>query len=130
MVSQRDHPFSRYWKKRADFVWSRVVKQTGRCAYCGSGFKLQAHHIVPRSNNRTRHKVECGLCLCEHHHLYCIKISPHLVPKEFEKWLKKNFPKKYRWVQKNKYLRVYNKVDFRAAYLSLSRRDLSLSFRI
>ena len=130
MLLPRDNPYSSYWKKRADRLWSKVIRQTGQCSYCGSRMNLQAHHLISRRHDYTRHKVECGLCLCEHHHLYCSNISPHLAPKEFEKWLKKNFPKKYRWVQKNKYLKIYNKVDFKAAFLKLSRRDLSLSFRI
>lgn len=121
MLSQRDNPFSRHWKKRADLLWGRVVKQIGYCAYCGSSINLQAHHLIPRRHNFTRHRIECGLCLCMYHHLYCSKISPHLVPKDFEQWLKKNFPEKCRWVRKNKSLKTYTKVDFRAAFLKLSR---------
>jgi hypothetical protein len=123
MLSEKEHPFSRYWKKKADCLWSRVVKQAGRCSYCGSRSSLQAHHLIARSYNITRHKVECGLCLCKYHHLYCSKISPHLAPNDFEKWLKKNFPTKYRWVNKNKVLKVYSKVDFMAAFLKLSHYE-------
>ena len=115
------NPYSRYWKKRADCSWSRAVKCKGRCAYCGSPFNLQAHHLIPRENNYTRHKVECGLCLCEHHHLYSSKVSPHLKPKNFDKWLKKNHPEKYQWVQSNKYLTYLSKVDFKAVYDKLSK---------
>ena len=121
MLLPRDNPYSSYWKKRADFVWSRVVKQSGRCSYRGTGRNLQAHHLILRRHDFTRHKVECVLCLCEHHHLYCPKISSHLTPKDFEKWLKKYFPEKYRWVQRNKSLKPYTKVDFRAAFLKLLR---------
>ena len=67
-----------------------------------------------------RHKVECGLCLCEYHHLYCPKVSPHLAPDEFEIWLKKTFFKKYRWLERNRHPKVYAKVDFRAVFLKLS----------
>jgi hypothetical protein len=114
-----DSPFSRSWKKKADHLWSLIVKQSGRCAYCGSVTNLQAHHLIPRGNSLTRHKIECGICLCEYHHLYCSKISPHLVPKDFEKWIKKNLPEKYRWVQKNRHLRNGTKIDFQAAYEKL-----------
>jgi len=121
MLSQRENPFSRYWKKEADCLWSRVVRRAGRCTYCGNPFNLQAHHLIPRGNNHTRHKIECGLCLCEHHHLYCSEISPHLKPKDFNKWLKKNHPDKYRWLQSNKSLQYLSKVDFKAAYERLNR---------
>ena len=120
MLSEIDNPFSRYWKKQADCLWSRAVKRAGRCAYCGNPSNLHAHHLIPRANTRTRHKIECGLCLCEHHHLYCSKISPHLKPKDFDKWLKKNHPGKYRWVRRNKSLQDWSKVDFKAAFLKLS----------
>jgi hypothetical protein len=121
MLLSKDNPFSSYWRKRADLAWSRAVKQAGRCAYCGSFVNLQAHHLVPRANNLTRHKVACGLCLCEYHHLYCPKISPHLEPEEFEKWLKKNLPHKYRWMRRQRSLKNYAKADYKKAFLKLSR---------
>ena len=124
MLSQIDSPYSTHWRTKADSVWSRVVKQTGRCAYCGSRNNLQAHHLISRRFFYTRHKVECGICLCRYHHLYCSKISPHLAAKDFEIWLKEKFPLRYRWLNKNRYLKTYNKVDFRAAFLKLSRNKL------
>ena len=124
MLSEKENPYSRYWKSHADCLWSKVVKQAGQCSYCETGRNLQAYHLIVRSYNTTRHNVKCGICLCRYHHLYCSKISPHLAPKAFEEWLKKKFPAKYRWVNKNKVLRVYSKVDFRAAFLKLSRRNL------
>jgi hypothetical protein len=116
----KDNPFSRFWKKKADHLWSQAVKQAGRCAYCGSMVNLQAHHLIPRTNSLTRHKIECGLCLCEHHHLYCSTISPHLVPEEFEKWLRKSLPHKYRWMRRQKSLRTPCKIDYEKAFLKLS----------
>jgi hypothetical protein len=121
MLSQKNNPFSRYWRKKADSLWSKAIKRIGRCAYCGNPYNLQAHHLILRKNNSTRHKIDCGLCLCEYHHLYCSKISPHLKPKNFNTWLKKNHPEKYQWVQNNKYMQYLSKVDFKAAYDRLNR---------
>ena len=103
-VQQKDNPHSIYWRKRADAAWSNIIKHTGRCAYCGAiatYVGLEAHHLIPRRNTTTRHLIECGLCLCSYHHLYCPKISPHLKPKMFVKWLKENRPNQYRWVVRN-----------------------------
>ena len=122
MLSQRDNPFSRYWKKEADLAWSRAVKQAGRCAYCGSRRNLQAHHLISRRNYRTRHKIQCGICLCKYHHLYCPEISPHLSPREFKKWLRKNLPSKYRWIQRNEYPWPQSGIDYKAVYVKLARR--------
>jgi hypothetical protein len=123
MLLPKDNPFSSYWKKRADLVWSKVVKQTGRCAFCGTVVNLQAHHLIARTNNPTRHKPECGLCLCEYHHLYCPEISPHLHAEVFEQWLRKNMPGRYRWMLRQKSLRSHVKVDYRKAFLKLSHRE-------
>lgn len=125
MLLPEDNPFSSYWKKRADLLWSKVVKQTGRCAYCGTMVNLQAHHLIARKSNLTRHKVECGLCLCEYHHLYCPEISPHLETEAFEQWLKKNVPRKYRWMRRQKSFRSHVKVDYKKAFLKLSQRKSS-----
>lgn len=116
------NPYSVYWRNKADLAWSRAIKQAGRCAYCGRRRNLQAHHLIPRGNYRTRHKIQCGICLCEYHHLYCPEISPHLALREFKKWIRKNLPSKYRWIQRNKSLWIYSKIDYRAAFLKLSRR--------
>lgn len=120
MLLPKDNPFSSFWRKKADLAWSRVVKQAGQCAYCGTMVNLHAHHLVPRANNLTRHKIGCGLCLCEYHHLYCPQISPHLEPDGFERWLRKSMPHKYRWMLRQKSLRIYVKVDYKKVFLKLS----------
>ena len=51
--------------KKADMLWSRVVRIGGRCEYCGCvDKKLDAHHIYSRSNKSTRWELENGICLC------------------------------------------------------------------
>ena len=125
---EKDNPHSIYWRKKADAVWSSIIKLTGRCAYCQASAPyviLEAHHLILRKNTTTRHLIECGLCLCRYHHLYCPTISPHLRPKIFAKWLKQNRPYQYRWViQNNKPFNPLNdisKPDYRAIHKKLLR---------
>jgi hypothetical protein len=118
-------PDSEYWQKKTDRLWRTLITRAGCCAYCGTTMHLEAHHLISRINSLTRHKVECGLCLCRYHHLYSSTISPHRHPKEFTKWLKKNMPEKYWWLQKNRHLRTCTKIDFKDAY-----EELALSYSL
>jgi len=51
-------------KGRADRLWAEVVKFAGFCVMCGGNDRLQAHHIISRRYNRTRHLVDNGVPLC------------------------------------------------------------------
>lgn len=113
-------PSSAYWQKKADRLWRNMITKTGFCVYCGTTIHLEAHHLISRINGLTRHKVECGICLCRYHHLYCPKISPHRQPKEFAKWLRKNMPEKYRWFQEHKQLEYQVAADYKEAFLAIS----------
>jgi|GEM_PF-1795303 len=112
-------PGSEYWQKKADRLWRTVITRVGCCAYCGTTKYLEAHHLISRINSLTRHKVECGLCLCRYHHLHCPQISPHRQQKEFTKWLKKNVPEKYRWFQEHKRLKPQFSADYKEAFFNI-----------
>ena len=116
----KDNPFSTYWRKRADRRWSAVIRQAGCCAYCGRASGLEAHHLISRSRLALRHRIECGICLCRHHHRFCSQISPHLAPTAFEAWLQRAYPERYRWIQAHKSCRTLDKIDYRQAYWDLS----------
>lgn len=121
MLFPKDNPFGGYWKKRADLKWSMIIKQAGRCAYCGTAVNLEAHHLIARKNNRTRHEIDCGICLCRYHHRYCPQISPHLARDHFETWLKSALPQKYQWMENNRIVNNNIKVDFKKVLQDLSR---------
>ena len=81
---------------------------------------IEAHHLIRRNLLPMRHKIECGMCLCRHHHRFSSRISPHLAPKTFAAWLKEAFPKRYQWVQDHKHKLTIEKIDYRKAYDTLS----------
>jgi 5-methylcytosine-specific restriction endonuclease McrA len=58
-------------KKKADGLWSRIVKEkyNGRCAFCGETFAIAAHHIRSRRFSSTRWNTENGIALCRGCHL-------------------------------------------------------------
>lgn len=56
----------------AEQKWSRLVRARagGRCQFCGSSDRPEAHHIVPVSENPGLLSVlSNGVCLCHYHHL-------------------------------------------------------------
>lgn len=73
-------------KSKEDIKWSKLVRERdGSCRVCGkpaSQYKLDAHHIMPRSRNATRLDVSNGLTLCVHHHTFG-DYSVHKVGKQF-----------------------------------------------
>jgi hypothetical protein len=73
-------------------IWAQAVKErdNNKCVICGSTIKPNAHHIIVRENELTRHDVNNGLTLCPKHHLFCRKISAHNNPLGLFVWLMKN----------------------------------------
>lgn len=71
-------PNSKYWKDKADSVWSDVVRMVGKCQICekpgdfrkdGLPVKgLHAHHMIGRGRLKYRYDPQNGICLCVSHH--------------------------------------------------------------
>ena len=77
----------------ADRLWSRAVRDdwSNRCAVCGHG-NVEAHHLVPRQVNATRHEVSNGIALCANHHKFDTRLSPHQNAAGWMAWLEANHP--------------------------------------
>ena len=102
-----------YSKRKADVAWGAVIHAAGRCAICGTGAMLEAHHIISRSHKATRHAVENGILLCRIHHF-----DAHKNKRAFLEWLRENRPGQWRWVAANKWMTV--KPDYELAYRRLT----------
>lgn len=91
-------------------VWLMVMEETHYCcAYCGAsrgriGAGIEGHHIGGR-DNITRFNPLAQIGLCDDHHKWDLEFSAHTTPKKFLKWLKKNYPAKYRF-----YIRTHYKI--------------------
>jgi hypothetical protein len=123
-------PNSMYWEKKADQLWRTMITKVGCCAYCGATEHLEAHHLISRSNSSMRHDVDCGLCLCRYHHLYCPHISPHRNQQTFEQWLKESLPQKYRWLQEYSQLEYQLTANYKEAFLRLSHHHRGVIFLV
>jgi hypothetical protein len=53
-------------KKRADDMFSKIVRSRGACQYCGrsNGVQLQCAHIISRRYSNTRCVEANAFCLC------------------------------------------------------------------
>ena len=117
---------SKYWRDKADKIWSQLVKRDERCAVCGRmDIKRDSHHLLSRGKVMTRHDLENGMLLCVTHHLYSPDCSPHAGPIGFVEWLEENHPEKLEWVRQNR--NRTGKPDYKANYERL-KRELDKSF--
>ena len=106
LKQKKANPNSLYWRKKADNMWSAVIKQVGVCECCGSTTnQLNAHHIISRVRLKYRHDVSNGVCLCVTCHSFDPMISPHADSygaENFLRWLAFNRPGQYIWYNEHK----------------------------
>lgn len=111
-------PSSRYWQKKCDRIWSKMIRAVGQCAICGESNpqKLDAHHIIPRQIKPYRHHLNNGICLCKSHHRYSFVISAHQASAMFYVWLRQNRPDQFDWLCHQNITRemVKAKIDYKA----------------
>lgn len=110
----KDRPGSRYWRIRADGVWSQIIlrKNGGRCVVCGEPAR-DPHHLISRGLAATRHSLTNGIPLCRSHHSMNPRLSAHLCPLAFAEWLRTEHPELYAWVQEHRF-DLCPKPDYRA----------------
>ena len=114
LQKRKDNDNSKYWKKKADDCWRDYIHKAGICAVnnedCSD--KLEAHHLISRSQVLARHKPINGILLCSEHHKFSTKLSPHKGPVGFTIWLENNRPEQFEFVATNRYL-TGEKVNYR-----------------
>ena len=132
------HPACRGWRiasrimklDKADLLWSKLVrerdgecraidKKTGKRCSRRPSYKLEAHHIMPRSRSMARYDLSNGITLCFIHHSsgddsihrspegskkFCIKI---IGAKEYRRLEKLSLQYKSREKAKAEFLKLY-----------------------
>lgn len=87
-------------------LWSKVIRQVGRCEICGARFDLQAHHLLEKSVfQHLRYDLSNGICLCGSHHQFDRELSAHnnsASIEAFRLWLQRNRPGQYQWWDDNR----------------------------
>ena len=92
---------------KEDTAWANSVKTRDgwACVICGSQFRPNAHHIIPRENHDFKYDIDNGLTLCPKHHMFSRIISAHNNPLAFFAWLEKFRGWQYSYC-KNKLLEI------------------------
>ena len=73
---------ARYTRKKADILFSQIVRKRGYCEKCGSTYNLNCAHIISRRYTATRFREDNCFCLCHPCHFY---FTYH--PLEFEEFV-------------------------------------------
>ena len=84
-------PTVRGLKKKADKLWSLIIRAKGKCEVCGETQYLNPHHVIGRRNHAVRFLLRNGVCLCSGCHTFRTR-SAHNDPQWFMEWFKNNRP--------------------------------------
>jgi hypothetical protein len=85
--------------------WSKEVRgqYDNKCAICGCGGKIDAHHILDKMVfKELRHDPLNGIALCPKHHKFSVE-AVHNNPIFFIQWLEENEPTKYEYLLKRQW---------------------------
>lgn len=76
--------------KALDTLWATKIKTIAgwECEHCHKTSRLNAHHIISRSNHATRWEIPNGICLCVGCHTFSSYFSAHKTPMEFIDWIR------------------------------------------
>jgi hypothetical protein len=76
-------------RNKIDKLWSGIVRSLGNCQVCGKSDYLNAHHIIGRTDLRTRWDLRNGICLCSGCHTMNNQ-SAHNNPLWFMEWMREH----------------------------------------
>jgi len=91
LISKSQASAKRSVTRELDDAWATMIKSKDnwRCAICGSDYRPNAHHIVPREHKRYKYEPDNGITLCVRHHKFSRVISAHNNPLAFFLWLRR-----------------------------------------
>lgn len=114
--------------KRCDSEWAICVKlrANGKCEVCPSKFRLEAHHMIKRSQSKAlRHDPENGICLCQEHHRWA---EEH--PNEFRTWLRENLYLKDAYLTAHEHDKpITERIDYKKTLEGLRQWRIDLESR-
>jgi len=91
-------PAKKTVRKRIDKLWSEIVRSLEHCEVCGKQDYNNAHHIIGRTDLRTRWDIRNGTCLCSGCHTMNNQ-SAHGNPLWFNDWLEENRAEDYKYLK-------------------------------
>ena len=110
---------------KGDKLWGEVMHSMyDQCLICGDRSRLQAHHLITRSQKSKRHKIENGVLLCSDCHLHAT-YAPHQDAGVFLDMLEAHRPDQYEWYWNE--LWTLEKPNYEEAILKLKEIKKALS---
>jgi len=98
-------------KRKCDALWSKIIRNQGYCAKCGSTQSLNAHHVIGRINHSLRYDLKNGVVLCSSCHKFSTT-SAHNDPLHFLEWYKSEYPDNYDYLLANRNEQVKTSMEF------------------
>ncbi len=86
MAKKKKKPKKSTLNKKLDAIWSKIIRLSGECEYCGLSKFLNAHHCYGRRARSVRWDLDNGFCLCPLHHKWSTEFSAHETPLLFTAW--------------------------------------------
>ena len=106
----KKQPKKKTLMKKADALWSLIIRSGGNCEVSGEP-TANAHHFIGRKNMRLRYDLKNGVRLTYQNHVGH-KISAHNDPAWFVEWFKVNRPEDYVYIQQVKNELVMTTVEW------------------
>ncbi len=121
LLKLKADPDSKYWKKKADSLFSKLVRRIGKCEYCERTEYLNCCHLIPKENNPTRWILNNAVCLDAGHHKFWRDWSFHRNPVAFFIWFIEKFP--LRWEILKELLNRTKRETAKEAYERLQKEE-------
>lgn len=106
----------KYWKKKADVLFSKLVRARGKCERCSKTINLQCAHILSRRYKNVRHDFLNALCLCGGCHLWW-----HHEPLAATKWFREKYPDREEYLNNKR--NMVEKVDYQEVIKRLEKME-------
>ena len=103
----------KYDKKKADILFSLLIREAGQCFKCTNTYRLQCAHIITRGYFGTRWDIQNAVCLCSGCHVF---FTYH--PIEWEDFTDEKFGVELRPLLKQR-ARDYTKSGRKPDYLTI-----------
>lgn len=112
--------------KKADKLFSEVIRSRGECEKCGSKTNLQCAHIISRTNKHLRWDESNALCLCFRCHFFWF----HRNPLDAVEWIKKYYPIRYEFLLREKNIIAENVgISIHVTISELERRIQQIAYK-
>ncbi len=126
LQKKKDNPCSKYWRTKADTLWSKLIREReeNKCVICGAKENIQAHHLISRDVKVLRHCLDNGISLCPSCHKFDRRLSAHRGAIPYALWLEEHRKSQHWWVMEH-FLNEDEGWDYKEAYNRLKNDQVT-----